>query len=528
MNKKLRYSLTLALLCLSIYACKKGNLIATESEQVQNIVPISIKNWFDQNNFNNITISGFKVYTTNTNRVNSSNSDTKKIKINPDWSQAKSYTIGDSTIVEMPLMAEHANFAFSAKKVEPKQFDFTKPESYTSLLFIQAKGHTQGVYMTVLADPDYLKGDKEKLKKNTFRKKEADFSGKVFFHTLEGYFLNGYAYTQGKITGKIKPVVGKTSKIKTQAASLIQDCYTFTITTYWEQCIDWYVNGEYSHTANCDTWAEESTYEQCSYSYYESGGGGGGSAGNPENPCAKQTPVAVEASIKLNIVAPPDEPTEPGTTEPPLPPCPEETTPVSTKEINNNITDTCLRKTINEALGANKYVQGFLADVITKFAGKNNDIVININDGYTGGSAQTNPSFMPNGAFKAEINFNANYFSDVSKELVVAQLMHEVVHAYLYATCNDYQKLPRDQQHNYLYQYLIKDMGIYLMSKYSMPENDAFGLAWSGVGEVFKTVNDDFKFSTLEGRILTKNELTNAYTPYAYVGQGSKGSPNCK
>ncbi|MBC8987497.1 SprT-like domain-containing protein [Pedobacter sp. N36a] len=133
-----------------------------------------------------------------------------------------------------------------------------------------------------------------------------------------------------------------------------------------------------------------------------------------------------------------------------------------------------------------------------------------------------------NNLFKANITLNHNYFKDSSKEFVVTNLIHEMVHAYLLETNSTYRNDPIEQQHNFMFSNFAKDIAGYLISKYNMPNTDAWSLAWSGMGDIFQNATDDERFNTNQGESLSKTEITNAYLPYNYTGDpSSKGTPNC-
>lgn len=201
--------------------------------------------------------------------------------------------------------------------------------------------------------------------------------------------------------------------------------------------------------------------------------------------------------------------------------------PTATREINNNVTDPCLRATISDALSSNKNVKGFISELIDKYSGKNKSTQINIYNEDIGGPARTSPRFDQNGKFIADITLNHNYFKDTSKELVVANLIHEAVHAYLYQTNSNYRTLPRTAQHNFLFQNFVKDIAQYMTNKYGMNATDAFSLAWAGMGEVYEDAPSDTEFPIGDGKSITKFDISGAIAPYGYVGEGSKGSPNC-
>lgn len=61
--------------------------------------------------------------------------------------------------------------------------------------------------------------------KNSYLYREPDFDGKVLFYELNGTFINGWKYTNGKITGSIAPVIEEDTD-KPQSRAWVEDCYT--------------------------------------------------------------------------------------------------------------------------------------------------------------------------------------------------------------------------------------------------------------------------------------------------------------
>lgn len=201
-------------------------------------------------------------------------------------------------------------------------------------------------------------------------------------------------------------------------------------------------------------------------------------------------------------------------------------TGTASKEITNKITDPCLKKTIDEALSSNKDVPGFLSDVINRYSGKNNGIKVNLMNSDISRPAQSLTSINGN-TFTVDITFKTGHFDDMSKEAVVASFIHEVVHAYLRETSPDYISQPKDQQHNFLFTNFVKDISGYLQGKYGMPVENAWGLAWSGIGDVVNNAPSGTAFNIGDGKNMTKEEIGASAAPYLYVGNGSKGSPSC-
>jgi hypothetical protein len=176
---KLTIFLKIAVCTILLFSsCKKDGIQKEIFPDILSTTPAQFKSWFN-NRFstNQISIHGLS------NTIDSSKSlnSVPKLVLEPVWAEAKNYTRGDSILAEIPL--KNGNIAFSQNQIDAKAFDFSKAGNVTSLLFIQTDSKVRGVLMTIIGDEGYLQGDLKKLKNNTFRKKEKNFSGDVLYHT---------------------------------------------------------------------------------------------------------------------------------------------------------------------------------------------------------------------------------------------------------------------------------------------------------------------------------------------------------
>jgi hypothetical protein len=65
-------------------------------------------------------------------------------------------------------------------------------------------GEIVSFIMTIVGDKEYLEKKEFKLWDNDYTIRDDDFSGLVLYHSLEGKFVNGWRYTNGKVTHKVK------------------------------------------------------------------------------------------------------------------------------------------------------------------------------------------------------------------------------------------------------------------------------------------------------------------------------------
>ncbi|KAI9549139.1 hypothetical protein GHT06_007010 [Daphnia sinensis] len=253
--------------------------------------------------------------------------------------------------------------------------------------------------------------------------------------------------------------------------------------------------------------------------------GGGGTTPTPPgnyDPCDSGTsPVAIQAyngatGAKLMVAA---------TT-----PCDEEPLPLTpTKDIRNKTTDPCISKTVNEALTANKSVEGIMADIIKKFDASKS-VTINIFDGATSNGTPgqyLGAGFIGN-VFQANITLQTSYFVNSSKESVITTLIHEFVHAYIHTSGSKILEV----DHDVISQQYITPMAVYLQNYFNIPLKDAYALAWSGVSDskAWDLAALSFEFTMIDGNKITKQETLNLSGPYKDNGnqpQYKKGIGIC-
>jgi len=189
----------------------------------------------------------------------------------PYWAKANTFVIDSLAFIELPALKK-GDMAMSLRSgIDPKSFNFSKSGSLTSLIIVNKKGTFYLYAMTILADSAYLKGDYNKVKRNTYRNRDGDFTGEVFYNRMDGSLVNGWKYTNGLVTGAISPAAAGsapgqvTQSIGKKHVDVFQetDCTTTTTTTYWESC-DYYVDDEfYEYPFNCSYYTTASSVTTC-------------------------------------------------------------------------------------------------------------------------------------------------------------------------------------------------------------------------------------------------------------------------
>lgn len=197
-----------------------------------------------------------------------------KISIcDPDWKKAFTSSNDFYDVVETPIRSQ-THFGFSTQE----SFDLSKkknePGYLTSLSrFVVQKNrvnqHIVGFIMTIIGETDYLKSKKFRLTNNSYLKMDKDFSGYVLYNDLNGKFVNGWLYKNGKLSGKVKLISPNQSSIRMKStAEACTDVYFVVTTTYTPWEIE---NGELYIYSSYDVTTETYWYSYC---YNTSGDGG--------------------------------------------------------------------------------------------------------------------------------------------------------------------------------------------------------------------------------------------------------------
>ncbi|SFH08639.1 hypothetical protein [Pedobacter insulae] len=129
------------------------------------------------------------------------------------------------------------------------------------------------------------------------------------------------------------------------------------------------------------------------------------------------------------------------------------------RDIRNKTTDTCISKTVETALSANKDIEGMLAGIIQRFDASKT-VTINIFNGSTQNDApgQYQGEGFVNNVFQANITLNTTLMSGSSKEYAISVLIHEFVHAYIHTSGNPILQ----SDHNTIASKYITPMASYL------------------------------------------------------------------
>jgi hypothetical protein len=288
-----------------IHSCKKDNSNKEQAATNSNIVSLA-KQWY------NVTYptAGKFISDAATQGKGAAIQDWSKT-FSPYWTKANTFVIDSLTYIELPALKK-GNMAMSLKpEIEPSQFNFNTSGSLTSLIIVSKNGAFYIYAMTILADSSYLKGDYSKVSNNTYRYKDKDFSGMIFYNRMDGSFVNGWQYKNGEITGVVTQtaVTGNPAATGTLGVTnprvhvrVAESCSTTLTTTYWEDC-SYYENDTYDQNPfNCYDYTTQGLSTSCTPTSTSSGGG----SSNTTPPCnPPSSGAAVEGFRQISDVAAP-------------------------------------------------------------------------------------------------------------------------------------------------------------------------------------------------------------------------------
>lgn len=275
--RKIYFLGLLFILCISFFipGCKK-NLLDTPfyKNNIQNVSEQNILSIKEAQNW-------YASHSANFQFRNDASENKFKFKIrSPYWDKAINTNDSNYYIVEAPLsFYQSPGFTLSntSATAQPE-----KANDVAHLLILKNKktGNMRSAIMHIVSD----NGSQDSS--ITYSRRNDHFSGYIFYTDLNGNFINGWKYENGRITRKSS----KDNKIKKvnnrvgmgQAVSLMAppepdpvDCSVITVTEYVRDCMI-YPNGE----KNCTPWRIEGQHD---VTYCNSAGSSGGIGGDMYN-----------------------------------------------------------------------------------------------------------------------------------------------------------------------------------------------------------------------------------------------------
>lgn len=162
------------------------------------------------------------------------NGEDNTLSMIPDWESGQLFNYPGWDVVESPLGFEgNTRFAMMTDKVsehvEQQGDDISQSGQQLRLVVMQnsENGKAYTFIMQIIPDLDYLQKGHEKVADNRFMERESGLDGFVMFYMVDGTFLNGWRYKEGRITGEVPQEEGDDIP-RTKALVPKWDCEGYT------------------------------------------------------------------------------------------------------------------------------------------------------------------------------------------------------------------------------------------------------------------------------------------------------------
>jgi hypothetical protein len=218
----------------------------------------------------------------------------------PKWEEAIVSSNEDYEVVEVPLNSQ-TRFGFCTKEsielgIKNNDPGFLNSNSQLIVQKNKRTGIKECYIMTIFGDTDYHIAKKHQLGNNSYLKKDKDFSGYVLFHNVNGVFVNGWQYKEGKVIGSMTLNSPNQSSFNLKVAQAITDCYETTV--YQNYDVTW--GSIYLYSYSEDLYTYTTCYTSVTGGYAGSTGSSSSSGGSispmpliiitqlESNPCVKK------------------------------------------------------------------------------------------------------------------------------------------------------------------------------------------------------------------------------------------------
>ncbi len=401
--------------------------------------------------------------------LKSAGKDKKKHYFNQLWEKAKTYDNQKIEVVEIPLESDKIIGFLTEDILELIEStgysEYGLGETRLVIQKYKATGKITAHFMTISGDPEYMDITDFKLNKNTYLKKEYDFSGMVLFHNLDGSFHIGWKYKNGEVTHRISSQSSSNSGIRLKVADLSHNCYYITVfecvTTYHWGGSGLIIDDSYVEITDEYMMCEDTGGDGHTVPDGDSGATGGGAL-----PATGTTPEVI---------------------------------------LDNSFTNTKAECIYDKLITSNQMKQ-----LLSEYFGSDTyHVTYKVEYWDTPGINSTDPTYgncKDNGDNTVTIKINSYYFDKVAPVTTAKTILHETIHAYLFQEVNDLGGLDNlenskfenlfayyqtygypDYQHDYMSQYYIPTMATTLKqfdnNAHSIEYYEA--LAWQGLSYTY-------------------------------------------
>lgn len=266
--KKWRILACIGILCM-LFACADHMLQDDERSTTRRsknknreLTSSAAKEWFESNYA--------PVVTTRT-----SGGEGKELAIKPYWDKAKESNRGRFEVVETPTLSKGIHIILDEETTKHWQpgmkADYIRNTTKMVVLKDLVTNKTRSFIMVFVGSYDYLTRSRN-MGRNSYLYREPDYDGMVLYYAINGTFINGWRYSNGKLVGYISPSYNEQGESSAQTRGYY-DCHDVYTTEYRQDCHDEYelVGGDmetgliYDIVNYCDYIPYTTSHQECHY-----------------------------------------------------------------------------------------------------------------------------------------------------------------------------------------------------------------------------------------------------------------------
>ena len=202
----------------------------------------------------------------------------QKVGIKPDWGSGATSKNSDIEVVETDLFVQ-GSFGF-ADELSLNQWkvnkDNTLIHSLILMVFMKDKksGKIDQFLMTVIGNKEYHDNKASRLSVNAYLKRDKHFSGHIFYHDLEGNFVNGWKYEKGELVA----TTNQTSIDVLPTHLKMATCAIAAIYTIYVDCTEWYTSSGQSWVSCGVPYYVLTGFTDCAINFIGSSGSSSGTS----------------------------------------------------------------------------------------------------------------------------------------------------------------------------------------------------------------------------------------------------------
>lgn len=151
----------------------------------------------------------------------------KELAIKPYWDKAKESNRGRFEVVETPTLSKGMHIILDEETTKHWQpgmkADYIRNTTKMVVLKDLVTNKTRSFIMVFVGSYDYLTRSRN-MGRNSYLYREPDYDGMVLYYAINGTFINGWRYSNGKLVGYISPSYNEQGESSVQTRGYY-DCH---------------------------------------------------------------------------------------------------------------------------------------------------------------------------------------------------------------------------------------------------------------------------------------------------------------